>query len=89
MERITKMLIISIVFLLISGCANTCSQSGAIIAAKNEIIRNGGHGEFETKATKVRGGWSVVVWALPKTPGGFAVVHVNHAGNVVSVEPGH
>ena len=38
--------------------------------------------EFETPRRRPDGSWSLLVWRLPKTPGGHRVIHINDQGQV-------
>jgi hypothetical protein len=40
--------------------------------------------EFETPRRQADGSWSVLVWRLPKVPGGHRVINMNDKGQVMS-----
>jgi len=40
--------------------------------------------EFETPRRREDGSWSVLVWRLPKTPGGHRIVRISEQGQVTS-----
>jgi hypothetical protein len=44
--------------------------------------------EFETPRRQADGSWSVLVWRLPKVPGGHRVIHINDKGQVTSYHRG-
>ena len=67
---------------------NPCTKSQAIAAAKAELEKGGGRGRVEAHASRDDGRWTVVIWALPATPGGFVVVHVSDEGKVIDILPG-
>ena len=45
--------------------------------------------EFETPRRQPGGSWSVLVWRLPKTPGGHRIIHINDQGQVTAYFRGH
>jgi hypothetical protein len=45
--------------------------------------------EFETPRRRPDGSWSVLVWRLPKTPGGHRVIRISDQGQVTSYFRGH
>ena len=40
--------------------------------------------EFENPRRQADGSWSVLVWRLPKTPGGHRVIRISEQGQVTS-----
>jgi hypothetical protein len=44
--------------------------------------------EFETPERKPDGSWSVLVWRLPKTPGGYRFISIDETGRVTDYARG-
>ncbi len=44
--------------------------------------------EFERPKRKAEGGWSVLVWKVPKTPKSALVISLDDAGQVTEVDSG-
>jgi hypothetical protein len=45
--------------------------------------------EFATPKQRPDGSWSVLVWRLPKTPGGYRVISISEQGQVTGYFRGH
>ena len=71
----------------------TTALSGAevLAIAQQAVATNDnwlGHAEFESPRRQADGSWSVLVWRLPKTPGGHRVIQINDKGQVTSYHRG-
>ena len=44
--------------------------------------------EFQIPSRSSEGGWSVVAWSLPKTPGGFGIIHIDEHDKVTRWDAG-
>jgi hypothetical protein len=44
--------------------------------------------KFETPKRELDGSWSVLVWRLPKTPGGHRIILIDDQGNVTAYHRG-
>lgn len=96
-DRAIRLMRLTAVVLLVGGCrthrpdsgGQVCSESEAKSAALGEAERRWGQQSYDTRASYEDGRWTVVVWRLPATPGGFVLVHVSDCGKVVDAQPGH
>ena len=62
-----------------------------LAAARQAVEKNDtwvASAEFEKPTRTARGGWSVTVWRLPKTPGSFRDIELDANGKVVRYERG-
>lgn len=62
-----------------------------LAAARQAVEKNDtwvASAEFEKPTRTARGGWSVTVWRLPKTPGGFRDIELDANGKVVRYDRG-
>jgi hypothetical protein len=78
-------LIVSIIELALGvGCSHQPSEEEhAITIAKQEYVKRGGTGENEFHARKEGNKWTVTIWSLPKTPGGFVMVELTNEWKVI------
>jgi len=70
-----------------AGQATTLSETQLLAIARQAVATNDtwlDRAEFETPRRQADGSWSVLVWRLPKTPGGHRVIHINDQGQVTS-----
>lgn len=74
-----------------SSCSSTNSGIGkeqAAIIAKKEAV-SWGWKEVEVRdASFIDGQWQVMVWMLPKSPGGFALVKISSDGKTIRIVRG-
>ena len=56
--------------------------------ARRELSDRGWKDMRVTDSQKVKDHWEILVWRVPATPGGFALVTVSDDLKVVSVSPG-
>ena len=76
---------------LFTGCqtrGTMCSESEAVDIAKREFERRGGAENVEAQASYLDDRWSVTIWRLPKSPGGFVTVEVSNTGQILDYLPG-
>jgi len=81
----------------LDGSAPSAHQPSAVESRIIEIARQavatndtwGQSAEFEAPQKQADGTWSVTVWRLPKTPGGFREVSIDQNGRVTSYYRGH
>ena len=60
-------------------------QAGALAIARAAVATNDtwvAQAEFETPERQPDGSWSVLVWRLPKTPGGQRLISIDQKGKV-------
>lgn len=70
------------------GVSLAVDRECAVGIAQREASRRG-WAETEIESAVLSGDhWHIVLWRLPKTPGGFAAVNVSSSGVVLSFEPG-
>ncbi len=72
-----------------AGCSPNSNKQQAIRIAKYEFQKRGGIGDIECEATKNETNWTVVVWRLPKTAGGFVTVEISPNWSVVGYYSGN
>ena len=60
----------------------------AIAIAKRVVIQLGWKEVEVVSASLDSGHWQVVLWCLPKTPGGFGTVEISTEGRVIRFIPG-
>lgn len=76
---------------LMNGCSSARPEIGkeqAIALAKQEVILRGWK-EVEIESAELDGGhWQVMLWRLPKTPGGHATVEISKEGKLIRFVPG-
>ena len=91
-----RLLVIITFMFLLAGCAREriarTETTRALSADESRILdiakrsaREGGsdlsHLEFYTPRRSSDGGWLVLVWALPKVPGGYSVIRIEYIGD--------
>lgn len=86
--------------MLVSGCGPKATtetstrrvmvtnSEQAIALAKEEAVRRGCKEIEVARADFERGAWEVMLWQLPKVPGGHAVITVSTNGAIVQFRPG-
>jgi len=70
---------------LSSSHPTALNEREVVAIARQAVATNDtwlGRAEFETPRRRPDGSWSVLVWRLPKTPGGHRVIHINDQGLV-------
>jgi hypothetical protein len=87
---------LSLITLPIFGCEGKSSTNPltpgdvkALNAAQAWLISQGR--ELNTTELKVHregDNWSVFIWYLPRTPGGYVVLEIDADGKVIDVSPG-
>ena len=63
------------------------SETQVLAIARQAVATNDtwlDRAEFETPRRRPDGSWSVLVWRLPKVPGGHRVIHIKDKGQVTS-----
>jgi hypothetical protein len=66
-------------------------EAQVLKVARAEVAENGNwlsHAEFERPFKHADGTWSVTVWRLPATPGGFTTVDIDETGEVTGYRGG-
>jgi hypothetical protein len=64
---------------------NALDQEAILTIARRAVATNDtwlSQAEFETPQRKADGSWTVLVWRLPKTPGGHRVIAIDKEGKV-------
>lgn len=76
--------------LLMCGCHSIPEKDKAqAVAAAKEEMRQRGWTELELQDARFDNGcWRILLWRLPKVPGGHATVEVSRDGKVKRVIPG-
>jgi hypothetical protein len=72
--------------------ALTAEEARIVEIARQAVASNDtwvDRAEFELPQRQPEGGWSVMVWRLPATPGGFRVVMLDEKGKVTAYHRGH
>ncbi len=81
---------------LLAGCGHprpadatihpTPLTEAAVLAIARQVVATNDtwldRAEFETPRRQPDGSWSVLVWRLPKTPGGHRVIRISEQGQV-------
>ncbi|MCC6795363.1 MAG: hypothetical protein IT366_09615 [Candidatus Hydrogenedentes bacterium] len=68
-----------------SASSNALAADDVLEIARNAVAANDtwlDRTEFETPTKQADGSWSVMVWRLPKTPGGHRLIIVDAKGEV-------
>lgn len=79
------------VVLLLCSCAvpSKSSDNAIVAAAKQEARKRWGNACMEVESVRfVDGHYTVFIWRLPFTPGGFATVEVSTNAEVLAYHPG-
>lgn len=72
--------------------ARTTEESRIIEVARRAAQERGSDVsrlEFQIPRRSSEGGWSVVVWSLPKTPGGYSIIHIDEHDKVTRWDAGY
>jgi hypothetical protein len=75
----------------VAGQAGGLSETEVLAIVRQAVATNDtwvDRAEFETPRRQADGSWSVLVWRLPKTPGGHRVIHINDQGQVTNCHRG-
>jgi hypothetical protein len=70
----------------------TAEEARIVEIARQAVATNDAwveRAEFHPPRRQPEGGWSVMVWRLPATPGGFRIVTINDSGKVTDYVRGH
>jgi hypothetical protein len=70
----------------------TPEETRIVAIARQAVTTNDtwvAHAEFELPRRRPEGGWSVMVWDLPATPGGFRIVVIDESGRVTDYVKGY
>ena len=74
---------------LFPGCATGLRKEKVIAIARQEFLRNPRWKDCGVRyAKKDAGRWSVLVYAIPETPGGHAFIEMSEDGKVLQFQPG-
>ena len=68
-----------------TGQPATLTEAQILVIARQAVATNDtwlDRAEFETPKRCADGSWSVLVWRLPKTPGGDRVISISEQGQV-------
>jgi hypothetical protein len=80
------LLIGCIMLVFMSSCCSASSEIGkerAVVIAKNEALSRGWKEVEVGEARLIDGQWQVMVWRLPKVPGGLALVKISSNGKTI------
>jgi hypothetical protein len=70
----------------------TAEETRVVEIARQAVATNDtwvDRAEFQLPQQSPDGGWSVIVWRLPKTPGGFRDISMDTNGRVINYYRGH
>jgi len=65
--------------------ANVLAIARKAVAEKEDWVD---HAEFQSPTRHEDGSWSLIVWRLPKVPGGHRWIKIDKAGEVIQYERG-
>ena len=71
--------------LAVTGQMATLTETEVLAIARQAVTTNDtwlDRAEFEPPKRRPDGSWSVLVWRLPKTPGGHRVISISEQGQV-------
>jgi hypothetical protein len=84
--------IVLLVHLTFTGCVTKDVDSESddpVEIAKREVTRRLGWKRIEVQAARfVNDRWLIIIWSLPKMPGGHTVVEISKDGEFLSFGPG-
>lgn len=69
------------------GQTTALSETQVLAIARQAVATNDtwlDRAEFEAPRRQTDGSWSVLVWRLPKVPGGHRIININDKGQVTS-----
>ena len=65
-------------------------ESSVVAIAKVAVAENDTWSDqAEYTVTKETTSWTVLVWRIPKQPGGFRIISIDHEGKILDYERGH
>ena len=99
-----RMAFVIALFALMTSCAHqptarvktdrslTAEEARIIEIARRVVAANDtwvAHAEFEVPQRRPEGGWGVLVWRLPATPGGFRLITIDETDSVTAYRYGY